>query len=968
MALGMAAAALVLPARAQLSIVWNSASGGSWTNASNWTGSVLPNGLDLAVITLPGSGPYTVTIGSSVTAAGLTLGSSNATVSLNDTILTLNPTVLGATAIGAGTLQIMNGAEVNGVGLVIPYVFANAGTITSTSTGSANYLYGSGGVTNGLAFTNAGTVTASSGTLNLGHGAGDSITNALGGTITATGPGSTITLGGGLASIINLGTLQALSGGTINLGGNLSTLQLGGTITESGTGSAINITGTLNNNAASLEAPNGGGIYTLDGGTILGGVVDNSTTPALTFASGSGSILDGASLVGNFTVPSNANITVKDGTLFQNGTTTFASSYVYLSGSAGTAVTIGNAETWTGNFSIYAQAAGMGIVNHGTLTNSGSTNYYYGAGNTGFSFTNYGAVGSLAGYQLTVGDGVNDTVLNEPGGSFVAAGANSTVIVGYSAGTVSNAGLMTATGAGSVLDLGTGATTWTNSIMGVGTGTVLAASGGTVNLGGNFTTATLNTGNYTVSGTGSTMNITGALNNAGATLEAPNGGGIFTLNGGTITGGTVDNTNAIAPALTFGTAGNTTLDGVTMEGNFTTPVSGNFWAKDGTLFTNGSTVFGNGYVYLIGPNPSTALTIDTNASWSGNVSIYAEAPGMTVVNNGSIANSASTNYFYGAGNTGFVFQNGGTVGLAAGTELIIGDGVNDTVLNEPGAIVNANGANSILVLGYNAGNVKNAGLIEATGAGSLLDLGTGTTTWANQIVGVGAGTISATGGGAVNLGGSFSTPGLTVGTYSESGVGSALNLTGALNNAGATLEHPNGGGIFTLDGGTITGGTVDNTSAITPALAFGTASGGTLNGVTMSGNFTLPSSANVYVENGTLFTGGTAAFTNNLLYLAGPNPSTALTVAAGETFTGNLSGLRAGRGHDDGEQRHDHLHGQHQLCLRGQLRRVCLRQQRYGGRHGRDRADPRGRPGGHREQFLDGQHGGERRGDIGRRL
>ena len=60
----------------------------------------------------------------------------------------------------------------------------------------------------------------------------------------------------------------------MNYGGSFATSALGGTIGE--TGGTLNITGNLNNALATLNAPNGGGDYTLLSGTITGGTVSAS--------------------------------------------------------------------------------------------------------------------------------------------------------------------------------------------------------------------------------------------------------------------------------------------------------------------------------------------------------------------------------------------------------------------------------------------------------------------------------------------------------------------------------------------------------------------------------------------------------------------------------------------------------------------------------------------------------------------
>src|SRR5262249_31070003 len=79
-------------------------------------------------------------------------------------------------------------------------------------------------------------------------------------------------------------------------------------------------------------------------------------------------------------------------------------------------------------------------------------------------------------------------------------------------------------------------------------------SGGMLNLGGSFTTAQLGTINHT----GGVLNVSGVLDNTGATLDVGSGTALATLTlGGTIKNGTI----AAAGIGVLGTGG--TLDGVT---------------------------------------------------------------------------------------------------------------------------------------------------------------------------------------------------------------------------------------------------------------------------------------------------------------------------------------------------------------------------------------------------------------------
>ena len=66
----------------------------------------------------------------------------------------------------------------------------------------------------------------------------------------------------------------------------------------------------------------------------------------------------------------------------------------------------------------------------------------------------------------------------------------------------------------------------------------IAVNGGTLNLGGTFTTAGLNLPAFTRSG--GVVNLTGTLNNIANTLTLNSGTGTWNLDGGTLSGGTLE--------------------------------------------------------------------------------------------------------------------------------------------------------------------------------------------------------------------------------------------------------------------------------------------------------------------------------------------------------------------------------------------------------------------------------------------
>ncbi|HZZ19113.1 MAG TPA: PEP-CTERM sorting domain-containing protein, partial [Opitutaceae bacterium] len=759
-----------------------------------------------------------------------------------------------------------------------PVNVVNNGTLTNTSGGGLYY----GNSSTAYTFTNNGTITTTGGSLTIGDASTDMVVNtslieATGGTTLSVGTPGTVQNSGtleatGMNSILNLGSgastwsnlsgahITAASGGVVNLGGTFATSNLvSGTISESGTNSAINIVGSLANGSAMLNAPNGGGIFTLaSGGTITGGVVNGG---ALTF--GNGGTLANVDMNGSFTVPLSATFTVTGATtttLFENGTTTFAGNIVRV-GAGLPGLAINSDEIWTGSFSIYGNTGTVNVVNNGTLTNTSGGGLYYGNSSTAYTFTNNGTITTTGG-SLAIGDASTDMVVNT---SLIEATGGTTISVG-TPGTVQNSGTLEATGMNSILNLGSGASTWSN----LSGAHITAASGGVVNLGGTYSTSNLVSGTIAESGTNSAINIVGSLANGSAMLNAPNGGGIFTLaSGGTITGGMVNGT-----ALTFGNGG--TLANVDMVGSFTVPLSATFnvtGATNTTLFENGTTTFAGNIVRVGAGAPGLALNSDE--VWTGSFSIYGNTGTVNVVNNGTLRNTAGGNLYYGNSSTAFTFTNNGTIDVTGGS-LTIGDASTDMIFNT--SLIEATGGASISVA--TAGNVQNSGTLEATGMNTVLNIGSGSSTWAN----LSGGNITALSGGVVNLGGIFATSNLVSGTISESGTNSAINIVGSLANGSATLNAPNGGGIFTLaSGGTITGGTVNGT-----ALTFG--NGGTLANVDMVGSFTVPTSATFNVTGATtttLFQGGTTTFAGNIVRVGAGAPGLALN--SDEIWTGSFS-------------------------------------------------------------------------------
>ncbi len=205
------------------------------------------------------------------------------------------------------------------------------------------------------------------------------------------------------------------------------------------------------------------------------------------------------------------------------------------------------------------QAINCGELAGGTITINPST------------FTNQGSLQASNGETLNV-NGLTGN-LNTAGTS----GSGSQLIVG---GTnwINNLGLSAATGTTLTL-----AGTWSSTAA-------LNVAGGTLNLGGSFTTAGLNLAGFTNSG--GTVNLTGTLNNTGATLALNATTGSWNLVGGTLTSGTL--TEANGAGLVF-TSSAGTLDGVTAAGGL--DLASNYeayaYVKDGLTLSNATVRLGN---------------------------------------------------------------------------------------------------------------------------------------------------------------------------------------------------------------------------------------------------------------------------------------------------------------------------------------------------------------------------------------
>ena len=314
-------------------ISWTNTSGGNWNTPANWSPNQVPGAADTAVITTPGN--YSVSLNSSPTVAGLTLGAASGNTT--QTLLTAGQTL---TVNGAIQLSSQGQFLLNGGGLAGKSVFTGnltwtggslSGQLTMATNSVLKILAGGGNGFNGLILTNFGTVTWTNTTL--------------------------FGLNGTNVEIFNYGTWNALSDNTFAGGYNnaITTFNNFGTFLKSGgAGSTVLDGAVVFNNSGQVEVDQGT-LNLTGGGTNSGGNL--ITLP-------SGTINFYASLFTNLT--------------------TFTGSGSSVAGGASFAGTISGILNWTGG----------SLAGSLTLTNNGILNIVPGGGNgfNGLFLTNFGTI------------------------------------------------------------------------------------------------------------------------------------------------------------------------------------------------------------------------------------------------------------------------------------------------------------------------------------------------------------------------------------------------------------------------------------------------------------------------------------------------------------------------------------------------------------------------------------------------
>lgn len=838
---------------ATITSTWTNAASGTWNVDANWT-NVAPSGgfpnngggtTYEALISATGTA-YTVTLNSSVTVETLSLASANATLSHTAGTLATN---FGLN-ISAGTYRlaglaarISNSAiTLSGTGaLTIAGGTIAGSTITGSSAAgvsvapSGTASFDAVSLSTDLTIANGATLNVSNG-LVLGNSAKIMLGSAGAASVLRFGSGAQTLGGTGEVVIAGSGsnTLQAVASGTIasalTIGNNItiraSSPSAFGTITTSGANSSILNQGTILasttnaiialggswSNTGLLQATNGGtirlggtfttaglGPYNSNGGTMaITGTLDNTgNTLNIVAASGPLTLSAGTIKGGTVTASGGAGLLVAanfgntlDGVNLGTDISVPAGSILHGSLQAINGLTLSNNARITLNAT--SGTACLVTFRNGAQTLGGTGEIIFSGADT--NLVRAEGDGTLAtAAMFTIGPGI--TIHGPQSGSVATGSAFDSII---------NQGRILADTAGEVVNisgnfnnqgavaasLGTiqlSATGYTNA------GGTLAVSGsGILNLGGTFTQASLGP----ITRSGGTVNLTGTLDNTGGTLALNVATGSWNLSNGTIKGGTVTGSGGAGLAMVSPNDG--TLDGVTLATDISVPTSSQL------NVTNGLTLSNNAKVTLVG---SAAISVLQFGAGIQTLSAALGGTGEVV-----FAGSTGQNYLRAFG--------AGTVA----SNLTIGPGI--TVRGTQGGLFQTSGVND---------SILNQGTILADGAGKTVTL---SGNWSNS------GLLRAMNGGALNLGGTFTTAEL--GTFNSSG--GTVAITGALDNTGSTLALTAATGPLTLSGGgIIKSGTV--AASVGVSLLVPASAQGTLEGVTLGTDVAVSNNAILRVTN-----------------------------------------------------------------------------------------------------------------------
>ncbi len=595
-------------------------------------------------------------------------------------------------------------------------------------------------------------------------------------------------------------------------------------------------------------------------GTLTGGTWNFTGGTRLVSTSSGGTL-------NNVTMNQDLVLDVTSANVVVQGTTTFPAARM-----AGNATYMYFAPGYTLNTLISVEGATAGGRNiimayggTGTFTMGASGVVRIAAGSGGDLSMSNSSVSTLVNSGLITNEAagrtltINNTTFTNNGTASATAGTLS-----ISATNATNSG--TISGANATVSLA--ATTWSSSsAISVSNGTLTFggawSSTGTVtisstifNVGGTFTTAGFNFAGF--SRTGGTVNLTGTLTNT--TLALNTATGTWNLVGGTIVGGVVNVANGES-LVTTSSGG--TLNNVTINQDLVVSATSANVIIQGTTTFPAARLAGNSTYLYFAPGFVLNTLISVEGATAGGRNII-----MAYGGSGTFTVGASGVIRLAAGSGGDLSMSNSSISTLVNNGLITNEATGRTITINNSTFTN-NGTTSATAgtLSISATNATNSGTISGTNAtvsfaattwasSSAISVSNGTLTFGGAWSSTGTVTISNT---TFNLGGAFTSAGFNFAGFSRTG--GTVNLTGTLTNTTLTLNTATGSWNFV--GGTIVGGVVNFANGQSLVM---TASGGTLNNVTMNHDLVLDStSANVIIQGTTTF--AAARMTGNATYL-----------------------------------------------------------------------------------------------------
>jgi hypothetical protein len=657
------------------------------------------------------------------------------------------------------------------------------------------------------------------------------------------------------------GTLSLLDHATVSVGG-ASTIELGdggtikgGAIQDSGGGVQFN-GGTLDGVTyeGTLAIQQSGWLYVADGLT----------------ATGAGGVGPGAISLGDYaTLYLDDTLTLDNATVtleYGNNIDHYISYAAYLAnGDKAPAETL----TFGANLTIDAATAGYdaigsaGYTGDDTILNKGTINVEtssYSLTIDPTRFVNAGAINVASGAYLTIDpisfdNGASGTITVASGGTLTIGSVGSTTSTNEGAITVAQA---------SVTFANFGAFT---------TSGTLAITNSTVDLEGAYATARLSL----FAGHDDAIEIAGALDNTAATLKASDFGSVTLETDGTLEGGVIEDSGG---GLLFSGG---VLDGVTYEGTLAIQQSGLLYVANG-LTATGAGGAGSGTITL-GDYATLylddALTLDhatVTLGYGDNISHYIsyaaylangdKAPTETLTFGANLTIDAATAGYATIGSAGYTgddtILNEGTIKVESSSYFVT---IDPTHFVNQGAINVASGA--YLTIDPTSFDNGASGTVTVASGGTLTIGSGGSTTSTNEgAITADQATLTFTNFGAFTTSGTMAITNSTVdlqGAYATAqlapfaGDDDAIQIYGALDNAGATLKVSDFASITLEYNGTLEGGVIEDSGG---GLLF---SSGVLEGVSYEGTLAIQQSGVLYVDDGlTLTVTGAVAGTMTL--------------------------------------------------------------------------------------------------------